>query len=181
MPQGRYASVVEKLKPDAAKAGEIVDLNGRVLGAMTASSISPSASTRASGSRAMASRSSCSSSMPTTRASSSARAKRCARRSIILRDVNWLAPAEGEVACAVKVRSTRPPVPARVTPASDGTAMVELLSPEEAVAPGQACVFYEENGPRVLGGGWIARAEPSRAAPAKSALFFLTRFHLKVF
>jgi tRNA-specific 2-thiouridylase len=35
---------------------------------------------------------------------------------------------------------------------------VTLLSSEEGVAPGQACVFYAPEGTRVLGGGWIARA-----------------------
>jgi tRNA-specific 2-thiouridylase len=39
---------------------------------------------------------------------------------------------------------------------------VELAAPEDAIAPGQACVFYKEG--RVLGGGWIARAEPASMA-----------------
>ncbi|HUS56103.1 MAG TPA: aminomethyltransferase beta-barrel domain-containing protein, partial [Thermohalobaculum sp.] len=39
----------------------------------------------------------------------------------------------------------------------DGRADVELLNPEEGVAPGQACVFYAPEGSRVLGGGWIGR------------------------
>jgi tRNA-specific 2-thiouridylase len=43
-------------------------------------------------------------------------------------------------------------------------ASVELLSPEESVAPGQACVFYERDGTRVLGGGWIRKAEAALAA-----------------
>jgi tRNA-specific 2-thiouridylase len=83
-------------------------------------------------------------------------------RTIILRDVNWLGGDETE--CAVKVRSMRPPVPARLSRAPDRSAEVTLLDPEEAVAPGQACVFYERDGTRVLGGGWIAKAEPARAA-----------------
>ena len=41
---------------------------------------------------------------------------------------------------------------------------VEIAGGEEGVAPGQACVFYAEDGVRVLGGGWIARAEPVRSA-----------------
>jgi tRNA-specific 2-thiouridylase len=44
------------------------------------------------------------------------------------------------------------------------SARVELLAPEKAVAPGQACVFYEPDGTRVLGGGWIARAEAAKEA-----------------
>jgi tRNA-specific 2-thiouridylase len=57
----------------------------------------------------------------------------------------------------VKIRSTRPPVPARLHPVGEGRAEVELLAPETGVAPGQACVFYEEAGTRILGGGWITR------------------------
>jgi tRNA-specific 2-thiouridylase len=42
-------------------------------------------------------------------------------------------------------------------PKADGTAEVELLTPEEGVSPGQACVFYDMDGTRVFGGGWIWR------------------------
>ncbi|MCC5974187.1 MAG: tRNA 2-thiouridine(34) synthase MnmA, partial [Rubellimicrobium sp.] len=57
----------------------------------------------------------------------------------------------------VKVRSTRPPVPAVLRPAGPDRAEVELLVAEEGIAPGQACVFYAPEGSRVLGGGWITR------------------------
>jgi tRNA-specific 2-thiouridylase len=50
-----------------------------------------------------------------------------------------------------------------VSPQADGRAEVELAGGEDAVAPGQACVFYEENGTKVLGGGWIVRTEPACA------------------
>jgi len=73
-------------------------------------------------------------------------------RRVILKDVNWLADPALAADCALKVRSMRPAVPARVWPTAAG-AEVELADPEEAVAPGQACVFYR--GTRVLGGGWI--------------------------
>ncbi len=86
-----------------------------------------------------------------------------ARAAVPLAEVNWLgdgafeaAPAGGwEV--AVRVRSTRPPKPARIHPLGRDRAQVELLDPEEGVAPGQACVFYAPEGSRVLGGGWIVR------------------------
>jgi tRNA-specific 2-thiouridylase len=58
----------------------------------------------------------------------------------------------------------RPPVAAIVTPLPGGAARVELAAPEEAIAPGQACVFYEEAGSRVLGGGWITVAGQGWAA-----------------
>jgi len=44
-------------------------------------------------------------------------------------------------------------------PLSATTAEVELLVPEEGVSPGQACVFYEDGGSRIFGGGWIWRGE----------------------
>ena len=42
-------------------------------------------------------------------------------------------------------------------PISETEAVVELMMAEEGVAPGQACVFYDPEGSRVLGGGWITR------------------------
>ena len=73
--------------------------------------------------------------------------------------INWLGDAEfmsaKEIMVSVKVRSTRPPREAIVRPLSQKSATVELLNPEEGVAPGQACVFYETETSRVLGGGWI--------------------------
>ncbi len=83
-------------------------------------------------------------------------------RTVLLRDVNWLADAEAAFDCAVKVRSMRPPAAARVTPLAGRAARVELAMAEYAIAPGQACVFYREG--RVLGGGWIASAEAIQTA-----------------
>jgi tRNA-specific 2-thiouridylase len=87
-------------------------------------------------------------------------------RRLHLRGVNWL--GEGQLADATgrgldvhaRVRSSRPPMPARITMAG-GDVVVELADCEAGVAPGQACVFYEsdEAGARVLGGGWIERTE----------------------
>ena len=82
-------------------------------------------------------------------------------RTIPVREINWLGDARftsrEEWPVSVKVRSTRPPREAVIRPISDTEAEVELLSPEEGVSPGQACVFYETEGSRILGGGWIWR------------------------
>jgi tRNA-specific 2-thiouridylase len=56
---------------------------------------------------------------------------------------------------SVKVRSTRPPRPAIIRPVDETHVTVELLSPEDGISPGQACVFYETDGSQVFGGGWI--------------------------
>jgi tRNA-specific 2-thiouridylase len=72
--------------------------------------------------------------------------------------VNWLldAPPEGKLLCQAKIRYRHTAAPARVTSLPDGRAKVEFETPQSAVTPGQAVVFYD--GPRVLGGGWIEAA-----------------------
>jgi tRNA-specific 2-thiouridylase len=72
-----------------------------------------------------------------------------------IRDVNWLTPIPGEpLDVTIKIRSAHQPVPAIIT-ANENGAEVKLLQPQKSVTPGQACVMYE--GERVLGGGWITR------------------------
>jgi len=51
-----------------------------------------------------------------------------------------------------------------VTPLAGGAARVELAAPEDAIAPGQACVFYQPDSSRVLGGGWITAPALATAA-----------------
>ena len=57
----------------------------------------------------------------------------------------------------MRVRSTRPPRDAILRPISATEAEVELLTAEEGVSPGQACVFYDPESTRIFGGGWIHR------------------------
>ena len=82
-----------------------------------------------------------------------------ATRTVPLREVNWLGDSPFDSASewqvAVKIRSTRPPRPAVIRPLSATEAEVDLLDPEDGVSPGQACVFYETDSSRILGGGWI--------------------------
>jgi len=54
-----------------------------------------------------------------------------------------------------KIRYNHPGVPATVTPTVNGSVKVKMHSPQRAITPGQAAVFYQEN--LVVGGGWIAR------------------------
>ena len=162
VPQGRYGDVVERLRLGAAEAGEIVDLEGRVLGThpgIIHFTVGQRKGLGLSGNEE-----------PIFVIALDAASKRVIVgprealrvRTITLSAVNWLAPFAGE--CLVKVRSTREPVPARVTPLPEGGASVELLNGEDSVAPGQACVFYAEQGTRVLGGGWIVKTAAARQA-----------------
>ncbi len=72
--------------------------------------------------------------------------------------VNWLldAPPQGELTCQAKIRYRHTAAPARVTALADDRAKVDFDTPQSAVTPGQAVVFYD--GSRVLGGGWIETA-----------------------
>jgi tRNA-specific 2-thiouridylase len=161
VPHGSYAAVIEKLRPGAAEPGDIVDLAGRVLGRHEGVIRYTVGQRRGLG---------LGGGEPLFVVRLDAEARRVvvgpraalARRTVPVAEVNWLgdgrfeeAPAEGwEV--EARVRSTRPPKPARVHPEGPDRARVELLAPEEGVAPGQACVFYAPDSSRVLGGGWIA-------------------------
>ena len=159
---GRYGALVEKLKPEAARPGEIVDETGRVLGQHSG------VIHFTIGQRKRLGLSGNSEPLFVTRIDA-AKARvvvgprdALGTRNITVRQVNWLAdPFEAED-CTVKVRSMRAAVPARVIHGDGSTASVELAEAEEAIAPGQACVFYK--GDRLLGGGWIAPAAAVLAA-----------------
>jgi len=92
-----------------------------------------------------------------------------------LRDINWIgdqaldALSPEGLDIAVRVRSTRPPQPARLLRMGEELC-VELPEGEYGVSPGQACVFYDSTDPRarVLGGGSIIRPKPELAAGAVS-------------
>jgi len=157
VPEGDYARVVARIRPDAARPGEIVDTDGRVLGrhdGVIHFTIGQRKGLGLSGAGE-----------PLFVVKIEARTARVVvgprellrTKTIELRDVNWLATPADARRCLVKVRSTRPGVPAEITTHADGRTIVEIHDGEDAVAPGQACVFYEDGGSRVLGGGWIAR------------------------
>ncbi|HEX9965901.1 MAG TPA: tRNA 2-thiouridine(34) synthase MnmA [Allosphingosinicella sp.] len=155
VPNGDYASVVKKVRPEAAQPGEIVDLEGRVLGdhrglihftvgqrrgleiggqaePLYVVRLEPEARRVVVGSRAAL-------------AVASAR----------LSGLNWIGEDQRD-GLAAKVRSMARPAPARF----EGD-RIHFESPEFGVAPGQAAVIYD--GSRVLGGGWIEETLPFRA------------------
>ena len=158
VPEGSYTRVVERLRPDAAEPGEIVHVDGRVLGRHDGLMRFTVGQRRglavATGERLYV-----------------VRLEPLRRRVIVgprdallcagaeLSDVNWLGdgplPQDG-ITVEVKHRAREPAVAARVV-AGNGGARVAFEAPQAGVAPGQACVFYQ--GTRVLGGGWIERTE----------------------
>lgn len=161
VPEGNYASVIEKLRPGAAEPGEIVAADGRVLGTHQGVLHYTIGQRRGLGIGGLAEP------LYVVRLDVEARQvivgpkEMLSTRIVPLREVNWLGDvpmtSRGTWDISVKIRSTRPPREAVLRPISDTEAEVELLTPEEGVSPGQACVFYETVGTRVLGGGWIWR------------------------
>ena len=161
MPNGNYAAVIEKLRPGAADPGDIVDTSGRVLGRHDGVIHYTIGQRRGLGIGGL------SDPLYVVKLDVEARQvvvgpkEMLATRQVPVREINWLGDggfadvAERHV--SVKVRSTRPPREAILRPVSATEAVVELLTPEEGVSPGQACVFYETGGSRILGGGWIWR------------------------
>ncbi|WP_423206802.1 tRNA 2-thiouridine(34) synthase MnmA [Paracoccus yeei] len=158
VPNGNYASVIEKLRPGAADPGEIVDLDGNVLGTHRGVIHYTIGQRRGLGIGGLGDPLYVVRLEPDARRVVVGPKQALATRIVPVTEVNWLGdePLTGEIAINARIRSTRPPRPAILRPTGDGRAEVELLDPEEGVSPGQACVFYATEGTRVLGGGWIA-------------------------
>ena len=158
VPNGDYASVIEKLRPGAADPGEIVDLEGRVLGQHRGVIHYTIGQRRGLGIGGLGDPLYVVRLDPDKRQVVVGPKEALATRIIPVTEVNWLGdiPFEGEIAITARIRSTRPPRPAILRPTGPNRAEIELLAPEEGVSPGQACVFYATEGSRVLGGGWIA-------------------------
>ena len=175
VPSGRYAQVIERLRPGAAEPGDIVDVEGSVLGrhdGIIHFTVGQRRGLRvATGHPLYVVRLDAVTRRVVVGPREALRMDR-----IALRDVNWIGDgaldrAVGEgLEIFVRVRSTRVPQPAWLR-AADGGYEVELVAGEEGVSPGQACVFYDapSGQARVLGGGFIQSAT-ARSTMAKVAL-----------
>ncbi|MEN8831327.1 MAG: tRNA 2-thiouridine(34) synthase MnmA [Pacificibacter sp.] len=161
VPNGNYASVIEKLRPGAAEPGDIVDTEGTVLGQHNGVLHYTVGQRRGLGIGGLAD--------PLYVVKLDVEQKQVivgpkemlATRKIPVREINWLGDeplsSREEWHVLVRVRSTRPPREAIIRPISDTEAEVELIVAEEGVSAGQACVFYDDNSTRIFGGGWIWR------------------------
>jgi tRNA-specific 2-thiouridylase len=165
VPTGRYTQIIERLRPGAAEPGDIVYVDGSVLGRHGGVINYTIGQRRGIGVAAAE---------PLYVVKLDAKRRevvvgpreRLRTRHIELRDVNWLGdePLEdlagrGKDVLA-RIRSSGPLQPAvlRVEPSG---VRVDLSEGEDGVSPGQACVLYagDERGERLLGGGWIRSTE----------------------
>ena len=179
VPAGHYSNIVRKLAPDAGRPGDIVHVDGRVLGrhaGVAGFTVGQRKGLGVGGTEG-------SDAAPlfvvriepaTTRVIVGPR-DALATKTVTLRDTNWLGDgdlregARHGLPVFARVRSTRPPVPA-VLYADDTGESVEFPAGESGVSPGQACVFYADGDPRarMLGGGFIAVTQ-SAAMPLRRA------------
>jgi tRNA-specific 2-thiouridylase len=162
VPEGRYTTIVDKLRPQGAVPGDIVHLDGRVLGrheGITRYTVGQRRGLNVAVGEPLF----------VVRLDAGRREvvvgprEALLTRSLRLKESNWLgdeptldAAAAAGARVLARVRSTRPPSPARLVIEDDAPAVV-FDQPEEGVSPGQACVLYDaERQTRVLGGGFIA-------------------------
>ncbi len=161
VPEGRYTTLIDRLRPHGAEPGDIVHLDGRVLGrhdGVTRYTIGQRRGLNVAVGDPLF----------VVRIDADSRRVIVGPReallthALTLKETNWIGDGPSiEAACAAgrpvlaRVRSTREPAPGRLA-LVDGRPGVTFDTPEEGVAPGQACVLYAPEAPtRVLGGGFI--------------------------
>jgi tRNA-uridine 2-sulfurtransferase len=161
VPDGRYADLILKLRPDAAEPGDIVDKDGQVLGrheGIVHFTVGQRRGLGIAGGEPLY----------VVKIDAPARQvivgprEALKQTDIRVSGLNWLGDEDLTAAprpVFVKIRSARPPVPGDIWTTGQGP-MVRIANGEYGVSPGQACVLYaaEGAGARVLGGGTIARA-----------------------
>jgi tRNA-specific 2-thiouridylase len=162
VPEGKYTTVIDRIRPHGAIPGEIVHMDGRVLG-------SHEGVTRYTIGQRRGLNVAVGDPLFVVRIDADKRQVIVGPRealltaSLVLKEGNWLGGQDSLEAAAkagqpvlARVRSTREPVPGRLAMV-DGDLRVVFDTHEEGVAPGQACVLYDPADPdRVLGGGFIA-------------------------
>ena len=159
VPDGDYASVIRKLRPEAAAPGDIVDVDGKALALHDGVINYTIGQRRGLGIGGLED--------PLYVVKLDADKKQVivgpksmlATRIVPLKEINWLGDepimSRKEWVVGVRVRSTRPPTEAVIRPISETEATVELVAAEQGISPGQACVFYDRDSSRIFGGGWI--------------------------
>jgi tRNA-specific 2-thiouridylase len=160
VPDGNYASVVAKIRPGAIDAGDIVDLEGAVLGKHDGIINFTIGQRRGIGVGGTGEPLYVIRIEPERHRVVVGPSSALGQTSVRLSGLNWLGDTSArgrQVRVSVKLRSTQEPVPASLRMDADSdSAEVKLDMAERAVAAGQACVFYGNS--RLLGGGWIQRS-----------------------
>lgn len=165
MPNGDYASVVKKIRPEAENPGNIVDQSGNVLGTHKGIIHYTIGQRRGIGIGGGVSENNAPFFVIGVDAARNevivGPKEALARDVIFVRDCNWLVPELSEgINIDLKFRSMMKPVKATLKTSNDNSAQILLADPQYGIAPGQAAVAYL--GDRVIGGGWITGTERAR-------------------
>jgi tRNA-specific 2-thiouridylase len=152
VPTGGYAKVIEKLRPGALDPGEVVHINGTIMGQHEGIINYTVGQRRGLG---------ISNEEPLYVIKLDAGKKQVVvgpkeallQQDFMIREANWLSPPPAGERVTVKMRSMQTPVAAHIEHLEGKRARVTLAEPHGAISPGQACVAYA--GDRLLGGGWI--------------------------
>jgi tRNA-specific 2-thiouridylase len=157
VPNGDYASVIRKFRPDSFQKGNIKNLDGNVIGVhdgIINFTIGQRKGIKVSDKEPLY----------VLKINSENNEiivgpkEKLGKKTITLKDLNLLTDkTELEKNIFVKVRSTGSLLEAKIDLMDNNTAHVSLINPEDGISPGQACVFYNKDqyGHKVLGGGWI--------------------------
>ena len=157
VPNGDYASVIRKFRPDSFQKGNIKNLEGKVIGVhdgIINFTIGQRKGIKVSDKEPLY----------VLKINSDQNEiivgakENLGKKEITLKDLNLLTDKKDlDQNIFVKVRSTGDLLEAKVNLNNDNTAHVSLTNPEDGISPGQACVFYSKDqfGHKVLGGGWI--------------------------
>jgi tRNA-specific 2-thiouridylase len=173
VPNGHYADLIAKLRPQAMQPGEIVHVDGRPLGQHSGILNFTVGQRRGLGVAEGQPLYVTGIDAPSRRVIVGPR-EALAEREMYLNEVNWLGDSplsRRAVPLCARIRSTRAPVAASVAASEQGV-VVRLEAAEFGVSPGQACVFYErpEPGARILGGGFIAAGRKPALQDAELAV-----------
>ena len=162
VPNGNYAEVVRRLRPEASEGGDIVDLTGGIVGRHGGVINFTVGQRRGLDVGGLAAPVYVVRIEPETRRVVVGPREALAVAAVTLREFNWIGGdmATEDFAVDVKVRSMARPTPARLD--LGPVPSVRFDAPEFGVSPGQAAVLYA--GSRVLGGGWIDDTEVPAAA-----------------
>jgi len=162
VPNGSYASVVEKLRPGAVKSGKIVHMDGREVGNHNGIIHYTIGQRRGLGIGGGVTENNeplyVVGMNPDKNEVIVGAYEALARDTIYVGDTNWLVdiPPQG-VEINIKVRSNQNASPARLHKGNDGSYFVTLDQPQFGISAGQAIVCYQDT--RVIGGGWITGAD----------------------
>lgn len=153
VPNGNYGEIIKKLRPQAFDPGEVIDMDGKVLGMHSGIVNFTLGQRKGLGVQSLT---------PLYVIKIDAEKKQVIvgaeeflqKTKFKIKDINWLGPENGTSFTGfIRTRSSQKETEANITLLGNNMAEIELFSSQRAITPGQACVIYD--GSRVLGGGWI--------------------------